>query len=179
MFRLPLWALLIVHHLSFTTMATRSYFLVNMPRKPRIKPIRQFYSWDLKRRVIYQAYTLHKTSTQIAIDLDMPLRVVQRVWRCWREIGEVCKDRVRMGRAPIMTVTAVDVSFYSLQNLTSRSWLIVSPFSKFILGLLEHSPDLYLDEIQEQLFSQHDVDVSLATIWRTLKRLGMSSKSVR
>jgi transposase len=48
-----------------------------------------------------------------------------------------------------------------------------------MLGLLEHSPDLYLDEIQEQLLVQHEIDVSLSTIWRTLKRLGIGSKSVQ
>jgi transposase len=45
-----------------------------------------------------------------------------------------------------------------------------------MLGLLEHSPDIYLDEIQEELFAQHNIDISLSTICRTLKRLGMSSK---
>jgi hypothetical protein len=47
-----------------------------------------------------------------------------------------------------------------------------------MLALLEHSPDLYLDEIQDQLYVQHTIDVSLATICRTLKRLGFSSKKV-
>jgi transposase len=48
-----------------------------------------------------------------------------------------------------------------------------------MLELIEHTPDIYLDEIQEQLFTQHDVDVSLATISRKLHRLGYSSKKVR
>jgi transposase len=47
-----------------------------------------------------------------------------------------------------------------------------------MLGLIEHSPDIYLDEIQDQLLAQHDLDISLAAIWRTLKRLGISSKKV-
>jgi hypothetical protein len=47
-----------------------------------------------------------------------------------------------------------------------------------MLALLEHSPDLYLDEIQEQLKSLHDLDVSIAMIWRTLKRLGLTNKQV-
>src|ERR1700683_2489058 len=48
-----------------------------------------------------------------------------------------------------------------------------------MLGLLDHSPDMFLDEIQDQLFHQHGIDISLATISRTLKRLGISSKKVR
>jgi transposase len=51
-------------------------------------------------------------------------------------------------------------------------------FSQMMLALLEHSPDLYLDEIQEQLLAQHDVDISLSTVCRTLRRLGISSKKV-
>lgn len=47
-----------------------------------------------------------------------------------------------------------------------------------MLALIEHAPDIYLDEIQEQLQDLHDVDISLATIWRTLKRLGIGSKKV-
>ncbi|KAJ3504066.1 hypothetical protein NLJ89_g8133 [Agrocybe chaxingu] len=45
-----------------------------------------------------------------------------------------------------------------------------------MLALIEHSPDIYLDELQEQLFLQHDIKISLDSISRTLKRLGMSSK---
>jgi hypothetical protein len=47
-----------------------------------------------------------------------------------------------------------------------------------MVALLEHSPDLYLDEIQEQLGDMHGIDVSLATVSRTLKRLGYSNKRV-
>lgn len=47
-----------------------------------------------------------------------------------------------------------------------------------MLGLLEHSPDIFLDEIQDQLEEQNGVVVSLATICRTLRRLGVTSKKV-
>lgn len=47
-----------------------------------------------------------------------------------------------------------------------------------MLALIEHSPDIYLDEIQEQLRDLHEVDVSVMTIWQTLKRLGIGSKKV-
>ena len=47
-----------------------------------------------------------------------------------------------------------------------------------MLALIDHTPDIYLDETQEALFTQHDVDVSLATLCRTLHRLGISSKKV-
>lgn len=48
-----------------------------------------------------------------------------------------------------------------------------------MLALIDRSPDIYLDEIQTQLYEQHGIDVSLSTVWRTLKRLGITSKKVR
>ncbi|KAJ7936475.1 hypothetical protein B0H13DRAFT_1545898, partial [Mycena leptocephala] len=73
-----------------------------MARKHRAVPLRRHYSHDLKRRVIHMAQKLHLSSTEIAILLDMPLRVVQRVRQVWNEIGEVARQRVRSGRAPLM-----------------------------------------------------------------------------
>jgi transposase len=82
-----------------------------MPRKHRAVPLRQHYSHDLKRRVIHMSQRLHLSSTEIAIFLDMPLRVVQRVRQVWNEVGEVARQRTRSGRAPLMSRVAVDVSF--------------------------------------------------------------------
>ena len=47
-----------------------------------------------------------------------------------------------------------------------------------MLALLEHSPDIYLDELQEQLEEQHNIKVSISTLSNTLKRLGITSKKV-
>lgn len=81
-----------------------------MPRKTPLQPKRKTYSRDLKTRVIYQSETLGKSSTQIAIDLDMSLRVVQRVIQTYGEIGEVCRSRKFQGRAALMSPGAIDVS---------------------------------------------------------------------
>ncbi|KAJ7209238.1 hypothetical protein GGX14DRAFT_313635, partial [Mycena pura] len=97
-----------------------------------------------------------KGSKQIAHDLNMPLRVVQRVMQMWTEISEVCRERKHKRRAPLMSPSNC----------------------KFVLALLDHTPDMFLDEIQEALFTQHDIGVSLATICRTLRRLGLSSKKL-
>ncbi|KAH7910153.1 hypothetical protein BJ138DRAFT_974421, partial [Hygrophoropsis aurantiaca] len=97
-----------------------------------------------------------KSSKDIAVLLDMPLRVVQWVRKLWTEIGEVSRDRRGHGRSPLMSSVGIE----------------------FMLGLLEHSPDLYLDELQDQLFVLHGLDVSLAIIARTLKQLGITSKAI-
>ena len=92
-----------------------------MPRKRNLSPIRHQYSRDLKKRVIYQAFTLRKlNTTQIAIDLDMPAHVVQRVMKTWREIGEVCRDRSCFGQAPIMKNDTVKVGICILQDSSYR-----------------------------------------------------------
>jgi transposase len=80
-----------------------------MPRKQPLRPLRRQYSRDLKRHVIYQTQVLGKSSTQIAIDLDMDLRVVQRVRQTWNEIGDVCRDRKYKGRPPVMSPIEIDV----------------------------------------------------------------------
>jgi hypothetical protein len=44
--------------------------------------------------------------------------------------------------------------------------------------LVESRPDIYLDEIAEELLQQHEVSVSLSTIQRSLKLLGFTRKKV-
>jgi len=78
--------------------------------KKREIPLRNHYSQDLKQRVIYQAFTLAKKSTEIAIDLDIPLRVVQHVKRTWLEIGRVCRNRQFIGRRPLLSPQQTAVS---------------------------------------------------------------------
>ncbi|KAJ7687486.1 hypothetical protein B0H17DRAFT_1300665 [Mycena rosella] len=126
-----------------------------MARKQRTVPLRQHYSRDLKRRIIHMSQKLHLSSTEIAILLDMPLRVVQRVHQFWTEIGEVFRQStLREGSIDVQTGCRC-----------------------MMLGLLDHSPDLFLDEIQERIASFHGIGLSLSTITRTLKRLGMTSKN--
>lgn len=65
-----------------------------------------------------------------------------------------------------------------VSHISSVSILISDHIPQFMLAVLDHSPDIYLDEIQAQLSEMHDLNVSLATIYRTLKRLGIGSKKV-
>ncbi|THV04245.1 hypothetical protein K435DRAFT_583186, partial [Dendrothele bispora CBS 962.96] len=93
---------------------------------------------------------------EISVNLDMPVRVVQRVLQTWIEIGAVCRDRKGKGRRRIL----------SERNM------------EFLVAIVDRTPDIYLDEIQLQLLSQHGVDVCIDTIHRSLKRLGYSSKKL-
>jgi hypothetical protein len=98
-----------------------------MPRKRpfQVAPLRRHYSADLKQRIIHQAYTLHRRSEDITTDLDMPLRVVQRVKRTWNEIGEVCRDRQHQGRAPLLSVHETQVCWYLFH--CAESWFMHWP----------------------------------------------------
>ncbi|KIK77083.1 hypothetical protein PAXRUDRAFT_779145 [Paxillus rubicundulus Ve08.2h10] len=50
--------------------------------------------------------------------------------------------------------------------------------SQFLLGTIQKTPDLYLDELQEMLETSCGVDVSCAIIWRTLCRAGFTMKKI-
>jgi hypothetical protein len=49
---------------------------------------------------------------------------------------------------------------------------------QFLIALIEREPDLYLDELAEELYEQHGVKASLPMICRTMKRIGLTSKKV-
>ncbi|KAJ7710322.1 hypothetical protein B0H16DRAFT_1344161, partial [Mycena metata] len=45
-------------------------------------------------------------------------------------------------------------------------------------GLIARTPDMYLYEMQEELREMCNVEVSLLTIWRALRRRGITRKRV-
>jgi transposase len=49
---------------------------------------------------------------------------------------------------------------------------------RFITSLLDDNPAIYLDEIQDELYAARQVDVSIATLSRTIRRLAYSHKSI-
>ncbi|KAJ8475072.1 hypothetical protein ONZ45_g15735 [Pleurotus djamor] len=49
---------------------------------------------------------------------------------------------------------------------------------QFLKGALARSPDLYLDELQTQLYERRGVEVSLTSIHRTLTRCGFTLKKI-
>lgn len=49
---------------------------------------------------------------------------------------------------------------------------------QFLLAIVERTPDVYLDELVEQLEALHGISPSISTVSRTLKLLGLSYKKV-
>ena len=58
-----------------------------MPPTPR-----HSYSKDVKKLVIYQSSVLNMLTTDIAVNLDMPVHVVQQVLQTWDEIRAVIRE---------------------------------------------------------------------------------------
>ncbi|KIJ24496.1 hypothetical protein M422DRAFT_84720, partial [Sphaerobolus stellatus SS14] len=78
------------------------------------------------------------------------------ILKLWNNIGDVMNTPAKIGRALLMNTEQ----------------------EKFLVSLLEHSPNLYLDELVKELEVQHGIHVSISTVWRTLQRLGMWHKKV-
>ena len=70
------------------------------------------------------------------------------------------------------------VTFNPDTRCAGRQRTLSSTDLAFIQALLKQKHCLYLDEIQEQLLLQHGVQASVPTIWRTLRRLHLSNKTV-
>ena len=87
----------------------------NMLNHANPHPVRRTYSKDVRDLVIHQRFTLEKTTTAIAIDLNMSLRVVQRTIKLWEDIGDVIKTPKNITRAPLMTASQEEVSFMYIQ----------------------------------------------------------------
>ena len=68
------------------------------------------YSKDVKKLVIYQSNVLNMSITDIAVNLDMLVRVVQWVLQTWDEIGAVIRELKTLGQARLMTTEQVQVS---------------------------------------------------------------------
>lgn len=74
---------------------------------------RRGYSRDIKERIVYQHKALEKKPAEIANDLDVSLRVVQRVLQLWKEIGDVVRDPKEYkprGRPRLLNAIACNVS---------------------------------------------------------------------
>jgi hypothetical protein len=95
-----------------------------MPRKRR-PGIRKRYSRDLKLAVVHQTHILGYKSTKIAIELNIPLRVVQRIRQNWNEIKDVCKEQRKIGGSPLMDAGSCKVCFY-IHSVNNSSLLLLA-----------------------------------------------------
>ena len=94
---------------------------------------------------------------EVADILDVSLGFVHKVVSCHRTFGQVTDPRPR---------------FYGRRRVLDDSDL------SFIRAVIDAQPSIYLDELQHKLAVVRDIQVSLATISRTLSRLGLTRKGL-
>ncbi|KIJ56997.1 hypothetical protein M422DRAFT_80294, partial [Sphaerobolus stellatus SS14] len=96
---------------------------------------------------------------QISQELDISLRVVERILQLWNEIGSVVcnpKEYSKRGRPMVLNEMACN----------------------YMMHLVDNDPDLYLDEIALELTETLGVTPALSTVHRTLEMLGYSTKKL-
>ena len=99
-------------------------------------------------------------------------RTMRRLRATHHAIGDVVRIPMYPGRPRILDGLDARVRspFLSLHCLTN--------FSQFLEGCIQRQPDMSLEELQTRLLEVTDIQVSTATIWRTLRRLGYTMKTV-
>ena len=115
------------------------------------------YSNDLRWRIVWLHYYKEKSIEEIQDLLYVSSRSVRQYLTLFEETG--------------------DVSPAIYQHGPSRA---LDSFEKMsLIQSLLNKPDMYLEELRQELIQIFGTDVSLSTICRTLKRLGFSRKKLR
>ena len=112
------------------------------------------YSQDLRERVVRGVEGGERSQREVAEDYEVSLSFVERVWRRYRETGQIGIKEWRHGRA---------------QRLAGAG-------EERVRTLLSARPDLRLDELCEQVKGKDGRVVSISTMSRVLKRLGITHK---
>jgi transposase len=111
----------------------------------------------MREKMVGWRFEQHMTAREIAILAGCSESTVYDVLRLHRDYGQVNNPFARTkGRARILSQADIH----------------------YIHALLQANPSLYLDELQEQLLAARDVDISIATISRTLRNIALSHKQV-
>lgn len=111
----------------------------------------------LREQIVVWKHEMGKSTVEIAELAGCCERTVRNILRYERDYGLVSNPHAQ--------------AHTRLRLLDSRD-------TDYIRSLLQAQPILYLDEIQAALLEYRDVDVSLATLSRTMQRLALSNKQI-
>jgi transposase len=114
-------------------------------------------STDLRERIIHWFYDLKLPVEEIVLLSGRSRSTIFAILRLYDRYGEVTNPHA---------------------NRTGRQRILDPNDLQYIQSILEARPTSYLDEIQEKLFQNREILVSLATLSRTLRRLFLSNKRV-
>ena len=120
---------------------------------------RKAYSSDIRWRIIYQRVGMGLTFPDIARRLNIALSTAHRIFSIFECNG------------------TVEPATRNTCRLQMR--VLDQPGELYVIGLILHSPTLYLGEIVKLIKDNLGVDLSAATICRLLKRYGHTRKKVR
>lgn len=122
----------------------------------------------------------------LALEFDIPLiiavsglseRSVRSIRDRWVETGSVRAPETHgiIGRPRLLDVGDIWVSIQY-----ERVWRSEATYThgQYLCERITQAPDLFLDELQKELSETAGIEVSLATVWRTLARLGITYKKV-
>ena len=115
-----------------------------------------YYSTDLRWRIVWLYYYKEKSFEEIEELLFVSSRSIRRYIDLFNDTGDVSPATQQHGPPK----TLEHEKMYLVQSLMSK-------------------PDIYLEELRQELIQATGTDVSLSTICRTLKHLGFSRKKLR
>lgn len=113
-------------------------------------------SAEMRNNIVRWSLLHQKSATEIATLAACSSATVYRVLKLFADSGEATNPNIHRGRRRVLSTEDVN----------------------FIESLLSDNPALFLDELALELYTIRDVDVSLATLSRTLHRLGLSHKQI-
>ncbi|KIM51639.1 hypothetical protein SCLCIDRAFT_1166606 [Scleroderma citrinum Foug A] len=99
---------------------------------------------------------------EISMYLDVSTRSVRRMMLYFRDYGII-----------------PDAQDSSAQEERQKNRHLRGIDVEFLLNTIKKTPDVYLDELQTMIALECGKDVSRSTIWRTLRRCGLTMKKVR
>jgi len=111
---------------------------------------------DLRWRIIYK-WLDGKSVEETAQDLLVNKRVVYRVRDIFHNVGSVVHEPMVRGRQPVFT----------LDDL------------KYFETILNNNPDMYLDELKQEMEAVVGRPLSQSMIYRALQRINFTHKSVK
>jgi len=110
---------------------------------------------QLQERIIIWRFQERKTVAEIARLAGCTERNIYKILKLHRDFGHTRHPFARRPGRP-RTLNQQDLAFVS--------------------SLLDANPSLFLDELQECLIESQDVEISIATLSRTLRRLALTHK---
>jgi hypothetical protein len=109
----------------------------------------QAYSLDLKQHIVYQKYSLKKKINDIVTDLDVSHRTVEQVLKMWWDTGEVVPKVPGKKKKRIRVMLGEEMEVQNTYQINMSPTLSFPPHSQFVVALVQHYLDLYLNELQD------------------------------